>query len=79
VPRAAGSAAFLLRLDDLHDQLQVLIDPGGTGITMLERQTPVGQVTLGGQLVETLAADLQRDLGVTGITLVTFGPGISMR
>jgi hypothetical protein len=64
VAHPPGARALFLCLDYLDDQLQVLIDPGGAGITVLEGGAPVGQMTLGRELVEALAADLERGLGV---------------
>jgi hypothetical protein len=64
VLRTAGARTLFLRLDDLQDQLQVLLDAGRLCVTVLEGQAPVGQMALDREFVEAIAPDLKRDLRV---------------
>src|SRR6185437_13857130 len=65
-PASPGSAprarALLLALDHVDDQLEHLIDAGGLSVAMLKRLAPVGDVALGGELVEVRARHLDANL-----------------
>ena len=61
---AYRSRALLLALDHLDDQSQHLVDSGCLGVAVLERGAPVLDVSLGRELVEVRARDLERHLRV---------------
>jgi len=62
--RTPGARTLFLRLHNLQNQLEVLLDAGRLCVAVLEGQTPVGQMALGGKLVEAVTADLKRDLRI---------------
>jgi hypothetical protein len=56
-------------LDHAHNQPHHLLDPGRLGFALGERLAPVLDASLGGQLVEVRARDLDPDLCVGGDVL----------